>query len=557
MSARKKPSDSELRAMLQMPHFGASRDLQPSDPITVTPMVVEISRIDGYENNPRRTKNAAYEDIKESIRSQGLKQPLIITRRPGAANYMLKHGGNTRLTVLKELFAETGDERFGKANCQFEPWSGEADVLVGHLVENETRGDLTFIDKARAVRQAADMLEAEAGEKLSLRQLSSKLMERGYRVSHTIVGQLFYTINVLDQAIPQALAEGMGQPQILKIRQLDRAAQKVWARHGLGDDKSWQPVFQEALSTCDSPDWDHETARRAIEAAIAARAGITVRQITVELGAELIGNTSDGSLEAGSQQLRAVGGTSDLGASQQLGDGGEPGSPRAAQRQEADQGVNPTTSAQKPAPTSLPTASGAGRSPAPEQSQIPDSPRPPAHPGPAIGEDSTDLDPRDRALQLRQALRAAAEDFALQVGMEDCIKTWRRANGYIVIELPKPERVAAVADNEYEQLLCGWSWWLLATCADLLPACARHEEIPEFTQLIRPRLLDCMIQEDMAAAIGQHLPIADAAGFGYGFLSYSPEATWNSSLQLLLAYRALTNFAKRSEIDLLTLEDPS
>ena len=141
--------------------------------------------------------------------------------------------------------------------------------------------------------------------------------------------------------------------------------------------------------------------------------------------------------------------------------------------------------------------------------------------------------------------------------MQDCVKPWKRANGFIVIELPRAELVSAVAESEYEQLLCGWSWWLLATCADLLPACARHEEIPEFTQLIRPRLLDCMIQEDMAAAIGQHLPIADAAGFGYGFVSYSSEETWSKALQVLTAYRALTSFAKRSELDLLTLEDPS
>ncbi|MDM4770853.1 ParB family protein [Solimonas sp. SE-A11] len=556
MSSKRKPSDSELSSMLQMPHFGSSRDLQPSDPITVTPMVVEISRIDGYENNPRRTKNAAYEDIKESIRSQGLKQPLIITRRPAAPNYMLKHGGNTRLTILKELFTETGEDRFTKVNCLFEPWSGEADVLVGHLVENETRGDLTFIDKARAVRQAADLLEGEAGEKLSLRQLSSKLMERGYRVSFSLLGQLFYTMNVLEQVIPLALGNGMGRPGIQRIRQLDAAATKVWIRHGLGDEDSWSPVLQEALATCDSSDWDHDRARRAIEAAIAARAGISVRQVTVELGAELIGNSAEGSSESGAQQSRAAGAAPDAGTAQQQGDGGKPGAAPAAQRLEAAQGAKPPAPLQKTPTASSAAAAGGHRLPAqPPQTANPS--QSPADTGPRLDDDLAPQDPRATTLQLRLALRAAAEEFAAHVGMQDCFKPWQRANGYIVTELPRPELVSAVAENEFEQLLCGWSWWLLATCADLLPACARHEEIPEFTQLIRPRLLECMIQEDMAAAIGQHLPIADAAGFGYGFVSYSSETTWSKGLQVLLAYRELTSFAKRAEIDLLTLEDPS
>ena len=556
MSAKKKPSDSELSAMLQMPHFGASQDLQPSDPITVTAMVVEISKIDHYENNPRRAKNEKFDEIKESIRVQGLKQPLIITRRPGAPNYVLKHGGNTRLTILRELIAETGEVRFLKADCRFEPWSGETDVLVGHLVENETRGDLTFIDKARAVRQAADLLEAEAGEKLSLRQLSSKLMERGYRVSFSLLGQLFYTVNLLEQVIPQALAAGMGHSFIVRIRQLDKAAQKVWARHGLGDEESWGPVLQEALASCDSTDWDHDRARRAIEAVIAARAGISVRQVTVELGAELIGNSAEGSSESQGQQLRAAGAAPDAGTAQQQGVGGKPGAAPAAQRLEATQGAKPSAPLPKTATASPAGAAGGTRLPAqPPQVSSPSQ----SQPDSGSGQDDylAAQDPRTTTLQLRQALRAAAEDFAVHVGMQDCFKPWQRANGYIVIELPRPELVTAVAENEFEQLLCGWSWWLLATCADLLPACARHEEIPEFTQLIRPRLLECMIQEDMAAAIGQHLPIADAAGFGYGFVSYSSETTWSKALQVLLAYRELTSFAKRAEIDLLTLEDPS
>ena len=68
-------------------------------------MVVSVDQIDSYDRNPRKAPNEKFEELKESIGLNGLRQPLVITRRPGAARYMPKHGGNTRLVILKELLA--------------------------------------------------------------------------------------------------------------------------------------------------------------------------------------------------------------------------------------------------------------------------------------------------------------------------------------------------------------------------------------------------------------------------------------------------------------------
>ena len=84
-----------------------------------SPLIVAIARIQPYERNPRHGRNPEYDRIKDSIRSNGLDQPLVITQRPGAADYIVHTGGNTRLLILKELYEETGDERFLCIQCVF------------------------------------------------------------------------------------------------------------------------------------------------------------------------------------------------------------------------------------------------------------------------------------------------------------------------------------------------------------------------------------------------------------------------------------------------------
>ena len=108
-----------------------------------------------YDRNPRHDRNPEFDRIKASIRAHGLDQPLVITQRPGATDYTVHSGGNTRLLILKELFAETGDNRFSQIPCLFRPWQRESAMLLAHLRENDLRGDLTFIDKAQAVYRAS------------------------------------------------------------------------------------------------------------------------------------------------------------------------------------------------------------------------------------------------------------------------------------------------------------------------------------------------------------------------------------------------------------------
>lgn len=117
-------------------------------PANECPIVVRVDEVRTYEDNPRRTRNPRFDEIKESIRSGGIRTPLTVTRRPGSAHYITEAGGNTRLLAAQELWAETRDPRFEKITVVFRPWRSESHVLSAHLIENDLRGDMGFWEKA-------------------------------------------------------------------------------------------------------------------------------------------------------------------------------------------------------------------------------------------------------------------------------------------------------------------------------------------------------------------------------------------------------------------------
>ena len=141
---------------------------------------MDIHRIQPYERNPRHGANPEYARIKDSIRQNGIDQPLVITQRPDSPDYIVHSGGNTRLKILRELFEETGEARFSEVPCLIKPWLSESSVVLAHLRENDLRGDLTFIDRARAIEDARRLFIEELGlESLTQRRFAAELGKAG------------------------------------------------------------------------------------------------------------------------------------------------------------------------------------------------------------------------------------------------------------------------------------------------------------------------------------------------------------------------------------------
>lgn len=285
-----------------------------------SPSVPQISRVDVtsihyYSRNPRRQLNPEYDRIKASIQAEGLDQPLVLSREPGCSDYVLHSGGNTRLRILKDLFEETGDERFRWVDCIIRPWSQESNVLFAHLRENELRSGLPFIDKALAVCDAKSLLEKELSvESLSQRQLEVLFRERGFGLSHSMISKMGYAVETLWPLMPTALSAGLGKPQVEKIRALERAARAIWDRRRLGDDSVFDAVFAELCRRHDGPEWDIQPLRDALENEIAVECELNRQVIHLAMEAQLAGrsfnfpdHTFDEVGEASDNELEHVG----------------------------------------------------------------------------------------------------------------------------------------------------------------------------------------------------------------------------------------------------------
>lgn len=236
----------------------------PSYP-TVTPthyssdveyITVTLDKLRPYEHNPRKTRNPNFEMIKESIRRRGLDHKPNITRRPGEDFYIIADGGNTRIQALKELFTETKDPKFWSISCQYKPWQGdtadsveaELNLLIGHLIENDTRADLSFIEKALGILQAKEYYEKKLDKSLSSRELSAELENDGYIISYVLITKMERCVQYLYPHIPEILFNGLGKPQIDKLLAIRNNAEEVWANHQFDTDVTFESLWSASLS---------------------------------------------------------------------------------------------------------------------------------------------------------------------------------------------------------------------------------------------------------------------------------------------------------------------
>lgn len=227
-------------------------------PVQSQYITVTLDKLRPYEHNPRKTRNPNFEIIKESIRRRGLDHKPNITQRPGEPFYIIADGGNTRIQALKELFTETQDQRFWSIECLYKPWRGESadsveaelDLLIGHLIENDTRADLTFIEKALGIQQAKEYYEKKLGKTLSSRELSSELENDGYIISHTLIAKMEKCINFLYPYIPDVLFNGLGHAPIDKLLAIRNNALAIWQNYQFEMEVTFDEIWGHSLTRC-------------------------------------------------------------------------------------------------------------------------------------------------------------------------------------------------------------------------------------------------------------------------------------------------------------------
>ncbi|ENJ5109485.1 ParB family protein [Salmonella enterica] len=245
-------------ALLQGAKEPSSAPAVPVLPTSEMPMVLTLDEVAPNPDNPRTTRNPKYDEIKESIRTRGLDTVPKVTKNPDlpGSPYIFSDGGNTRYAVLRELFAETQDERFYRFHALFKPWPGRLECLVGHLAENDVRGDLTFIDKALGIKKARAIHEETLGRAVSLRELSDLLGQQGYPIHYSLISRMENTVECLYPFMPELLASGLGKPQITTLLNLRTDALKIWQQYSVmtETDSDFNEVFGRVCAQFDDPE---------------------------------------------------------------------------------------------------------------------------------------------------------------------------------------------------------------------------------------------------------------------------------------------------------------
>ncbi|MBF8740708.1 ParB family protein [Pseudomonas guariconensis] len=280
----KPPTSEDISRQLQQAHFPQKhgRDLAAA-PAGDTPMVVSLAQLRPYELNPRVVRNPLYDDIKASIRERGLDQPPAITRRPNEAHFIIRNGGNTRLSILGELWQETREERFFRIHCLFRPWQSESHALLGHLAESDLHGQLTFIERALAVAKLQGMFQP-GDTHLTQRELAARLNEGGYPISQSHISRMFDALEHLLPVIPQVLYAGLGKPAIGRLISLRRRAEAIWNQY-FGSPDQFPLLWFEVLSAFDGekPELDAGELQDELLARMAVSLEQTPRLLALEL----------------------------------------------------------------------------------------------------------------------------------------------------------------------------------------------------------------------------------------------------------------------------------
>ncbi len=197
VTSKRKLSNEEVTRSLSIPNPVAQHSsfagLPPLGVMNNGLLVIRVPELEFYDRNPRRERNPKFEEIKASIRESGAATITFeVTKRPNENKYMVARGGNTRLLALKELWSETLDPKYEQVTCIFKAWNGDLKTMAAHWLENNLRGDMSFIDQANEIAEMRAELELERGEPLTHRGFSDELTKLGIVISKSSMSYLIF-----------------------------------------------------------------------------------------------------------------------------------------------------------------------------------------------------------------------------------------------------------------------------------------------------------------------------------------------------------------------------
>lgn len=174
-----------------------------------------------FDLNQRTSKNPRYDDIKESIRTKGVCEPLTIVQYPEDHRWVLSQGGQTRLLICRELYEETKDARFLYPPVRKAEYSSELNLCINHLIENDLRADNSFFEKATAVSNIFRLLREELGSEPTQDMLAERMASEGFPIRRQSITAMLYVSNIFSSKLTNdAFAKTISRKMVDQIRQL-------------------------------------------------------------------------------------------------------------------------------------------------------------------------------------------------------------------------------------------------------------------------------------------------------------------------------------------------
>ncbi|WP_415918945.1 ParB/RepB/Spo0J family partition protein [Tateyamaria sp. SN6-1] len=148
------------------------------------------------------------EELKSSIRARGQKEPIEVYEAPDG-KYQLKKGWR-RLTALRQLLSETGEDRYSFVIARIETSAADRMLRYVDMVEeNVVREDLTFAEMAQvAITAAQDHQVSETDPS----ELVARLYGALHKTKRSYIRSFVFLLVALgdDLKWPKAVARNLG-----------------------------------------------------------------------------------------------------------------------------------------------------------------------------------------------------------------------------------------------------------------------------------------------------------------------------------------------------------
>lgn len=179
---------------------------------------VEIGWLVRDRTHPGAAEDPDFIALLDSLRRNGQRSPIEVVEVEEGLYGLIS--GWRRLTALRRLHDETGDERFATVLAFLRKPASSEEAYVAMVEENEIRLGLSYYERARIAAKAV-----EAGVFPSSKAALQSLFASASRAKRSKIGSFLALYQVLGDAVrfPQALTERLGLA-VTKIVEADETA---------------------------------------------------------------------------------------------------------------------------------------------------------------------------------------------------------------------------------------------------------------------------------------------------------------------------------------------